>query len=261
MSTILYRMPAGVLGDITRHDFDTEPVLVDTGNPPLSYGIPVLIDPTTQGARPVAASDAGLTGVYGFAARPYPIQQLSGGMSSSLGGGVPPTAQALDVLRRGYMLVLPSGSAAFAKGNPVFVYIGASTGAHVQQGVENAASASVVSAAGGGNTGNGTVSAGPTIVAAKAVNGVYTLTFTAATAFAIVDPNGKQLATGVTGSAYSDGGLGFTITAGGTAFVAGDTFTFTVTLLTIALDSKYTFNGPLGSDVAGNAIVEIAVNV
>lgn len=80
----------------------------------------------------------------------------------------------------------------------------------------------------GGNTGNGTMG---TVTAVgtmpPAAPGKYTVNFTAATAFTVTDPNGRQLSTGVTGTAYSDI-VSFTITAGGTAFVAGDGFVITV---------------------------------
>jgi hypothetical protein len=77
----------------------------------------------------------------------------------------------------------------------------------------------------GGNTGTGTV--GSLSAGLGALAGAYTVTFTAATAFQVFDPAGKELRNGVTGTAYSDE-IGFTITAGGTAFVAGDGFTITV---------------------------------
>lgn len=77
----------------------------------------------------------------------------------------------------------------------------------------------------GGNTGNGTVSA--VTIAAGAKSGVYKVEFTAATKFSVTDPEGFQISTGSTGSAFSDD-VGFTITAGGTAFVAGDGFDITV---------------------------------
>ncbi len=72
----------------------------------------------------------------------------------------------------------------------------------------------------------------------------------------MVDPNGKQLADGQTGVAYSDAGLGFTITAGGTAFVAGDGFDMTVTFNTIPVPNAY-FNGPGDSTGA----TELAFNL
>jgi len=77
----------------------------------------------------------------------------------------------------------------------------------------------------GGNTGNATISA--VTLGAGAKRGVYTVDFTAATKFDVIDPDGFKIKSGSTGSAYSDD-LGFTITAGGTPMVAGDGFTIAV---------------------------------
>ncbi len=77
------------------------------------------------------------------------------------------------------------------------------------------------------NTGNATCSA--VTAAATAKLGTYLVLFSAATAFTVIDPNGDRLKTaGATGTAFADGGLGFTITVGGTPMVSGDTFTITV---------------------------------
>lgn len=84
----------------------------------------------------------------------------------------------------------------------------------------------MVSAANGGNTGNGTV--GSTSVSGYAAKaGVYSVEFDDATHFIVSDPTGQEVGHGTTGVAFKSGGLGFTITAGGTAFVAGDSFTVT----------------------------------
>lgn len=56
--------------------------------------------------------------------------------------------------------------------------------------------------------------------------GTYSLVYTSATAFTVTDPNGAT-ATGSNGVAFSALGIAFTMTAGGTAFVAGDRFTIT----------------------------------
>lgn len=85
--------------------------------------------------------------------------------------------------------------------------------------------ASAVAAALGTNTGNGTVGA-ITPVSVPTQIGVYSVVFTSATAFTVTAPDGVT-ANGVTGSAFSALGIGFTITAGGTAFVAGDSFAIT----------------------------------
>src|SRR5579875_2714082 len=76
-----------------------------------------------------------------------------------------------------------------------------------------------------GNTGNGTV--GSLSIGSGAQLGNYTVSFVSATDYIVADPNGRQLAAGATGTAYSDE-IGFTITAGGTAFAAGDGFTIAV---------------------------------
>jgi hypothetical protein len=70
-----------------------------------------------------------------------------------------------------------------------------------------------------GNTGNFTC--GTVTVAQGAIEGTYMIEFIAATVFNVQAPNGVEYE-GHTGVAFSAGGLGFTITAGGTAAVAGD---------------------------------------
>lgn len=82
------------------------------------------------------------------------------------------------------------------------------------------------SAATAGNTGNPTF--GTIAVSAAAKPGDYKLTFSAATKFTVEDPAGVTVGNGTTGVAFSKSGLGFTLTAGGTAAVAGDEFTISV---------------------------------
>jgi hypothetical protein len=57
---------------------------------------------------------------------------------------------------------------------------------------------------------------------------VYSVLFTSPTAFTVTAPSGAT-AMGTVGVAFSALGIGFTITAGATAFVAGDTFAITTT--------------------------------
>jgi hypothetical protein len=78
----------------------------------------------------------------------------------------------------------------------------------------------------GGNTGNGTISA-VTNQGTGETAGIYTVRFTSPTTFNVEKPNGDMIGQGSTGTAFSDD-VGFTITAGGTAFVAGDGFDITV---------------------------------
>lgn len=103
------------------------------------------------------------------------------------------------------------------------------------------------SAALGANVGNGTF--GTITVGAPAVPGAYAVEFDDATHFVVSSPSGAEVGHGVTGAAFVAGGLGFTITAGGTAFAAGDSFNVTIA----AGSGKYVAFDPTlgdGSEVA-----------
>lgn len=95
-----------------------------------------------------------------------------------------------------------------------------------------ATAGTAVAAAVAGNTGNGTC--GAVTVGAGAKAGVHKVTFIEPTTnlgtFIVEDPDGIVIADGVVGTAFSGGGLGFTIADGATDFAAGDQFTITVTL-------------------------------
>ncbi|CAE6811829.1 hypothetical protein R69746_05657 [Paraburkholderia aspalathi] len=106
--------------------------------------------------------------------------------------------------------------------------------------------ATAVAAALGTNTGNGTFGA-ITPVTVPTQIGVYSVLFTAATAFTVTAPSGAT-STGSTGVAFSALGIGFTITAGGTAFAAGDTFAITTT----AVVGKPTAAAVAGGSNVGN---------
>lgn len=116
-------------------------------------------------------------------------------------------------------------------------------------GKVSSAAAPTAAAKSGGNTGNGTISA----VTAKAgvKQGVYKVEFTAATKFDVTDPEGFKVKSGTTGVAYADD-LGFTITAGGTPFVAGDGFDIT------ALPQSFKYKA---LDLAGTDGSEVACAV
>lgn len=95
-----------------------------------------------------------------------------------------------------------------------------------------------------GNTGNGTV--GGIAIQAPALAGSYLITFISATEFMVTDPNGMpvpaeggtvdlstdqvEVGPGTVGVVFNSGGVGFLVTAGATAFVAGDNFTLAVTI-------------------------------
>lgn len=81
-------------------------------------------------------------------------------------------------------------------------------------------------AAQAGNTGNFTSSA--VVESSGASVGVYRIEFIAATVYTVFDPTGNFLGEGNLGTAFSAGGMTFTLTAGLTAAVAGDGGTITV---------------------------------
>lgn len=86
-------------------------------------------------------------------------------------------------------------------------------------------------AAGGSNTGDGTMAATPTI-GNDAVVGEYTLNITAAASdageFELIDPDGDIVGTGDVASAFTSSHLNFTLQDGAADFIVGDTFTITV---------------------------------
>jgi hypothetical protein len=139
-----FRMGAGFPGDVNRgHPASIEPVLIDAAAPPTAYGQPVLVDPTTDGVRPFTTTDTAITSIWGVTVRPFPMQASTGTAygGAAFGAATPPTSGALDVLRSGYIMstALPAGSAIVSKGSPVFVWCAASSGAHIQGGIEAAA--------------------------------------------------------------------------------------------------------------------------
>ena len=84
-------------------------------------------------------------------------------------------------------------------------------------------------AVGGSNVGNATIAKdGSTPLLEGAEPGTYRITNTDATHFTVVDANGVTVGIGVFGTAFANE-IKFTITAGATPCVAGDTFTFPVT--------------------------------
>lgn len=138
-TSFTFRMGAGFPGDVNRgHPASIQPCAIDQSAPPSAYGQAVLVDPTTQGVRPLTTGDYGATEIWGVTARPYPLQQPSapGNNYGEQGYGTitPPALQPIDVLRGGYILVPVVGAP--VKGGPVFVWCAVSGGGHTQGGFE-----------------------------------------------------------------------------------------------------------------------------
>lgn len=111
-----------------------------------------------------------------------------------------------------------------------------------------------------GNTGNGTITASPTVGAA-AVPGTVNIVLTSATAFTVKKADGTNVGagTGTVGTPFSGGGLGFTVTAGGTPFIAGDNGTVVVDVGS-GKYKPYDPDGVDGSQTAAGILVDLAVD-
>ena len=144
-----FRMGAGFPGDVNRvHPFSIVAGLVDTAiQSPRLYGDPVLINTATNAYRGITTTDTSTLNVDGVAVRPYPTQQQTGGMTSTLGVAAPPTNLPLDVLEDGFIMATChnlSGSTTLpTKKGAVYVYTAASSGNHVQGGLESASGANL----------------------------------------------------------------------------------------------------------------------
>jgi len=114
-NAFIYRMPAGIAGDVTRREHaDIEAQVMDSDYPVLRYGEPVKM--VSGEIRPITTGDV-VGDIYGFGVRPYPAQ---GASSEAIGTATPSTTLPFDVIRRGYLTVkVQNGSP--AKNGSVYV--------------------------------------------------------------------------------------------------------------------------------------------
>ncbi|MFP5515462.1 MAG: head decoration protein [Alphaproteobacteria bacterium] len=109
-----------------------------------------------------------------------------------------------------------------------------------------------------GNAGNGTLGA-VTVGAAKP--GAYAVTFiepaTNAGSFQVEDPDGVNVGTGAVGTAFTGGGLTFTIADGATDFAAGDQFKITVA----AGSGRFKLWNPANTDGSETAVAVLYAEV
>lgn len=124
-NAILYRMPSGIPGDVSRKSHSTIEAHLAKGNFG-AFGIFGKL--TADGFGPLAAAD---TDVYGLIVRSYPTQSALNG----LGAAVPQTGIMHDVLRRGYMTVRCNAGTA-KKAGSVFVRVDAGTDLKPIGGIE-----------------------------------------------------------------------------------------------------------------------------
>lgn len=98
-NAFIYRMPAGIPGDVSRKEMSKiEPHLFDADYPCLEFGIPVKL--SSGKIRPMATGDTEQP--YGFLVRPYPSMMSS---SEAIGTATPDVTKVADILVSGYMTV------------------------------------------------------------------------------------------------------------------------------------------------------------
>lgn len=140
-----YRMGAGFPGDVNRtHPASILPVINDPTTPIRLYGDPGIYNASANTIRGFTTGDTALTRIDGIIVRPFPIQQTSGGPNASFGVGAAPGGNSvIDVVRQGFVIVNCYNFAVSppAKGGTVYVWVAASSGQHVQGGLEAAVSA------------------------------------------------------------------------------------------------------------------------
>lgn len=99
MTAFIYRMPAGIPGDLTRREAaKVEQQQLDAAYPVTVFGVPVKM--VSGKIRPMAEDDSGQP--YGFLVRPYPTQRQT---NELLGVATPDLTQICDVMVSGYMTV------------------------------------------------------------------------------------------------------------------------------------------------------------
>ncbi len=135
------RMPTGFPGDVNRtHPFNVVPGLMNSSvQAPRLFGDPVLIDTATNSYRGIVVGDLAAVTIDGIVVRPYPTQQTSGGMTSTIGTGAPATNQPVDVISEGYVMVKVNNGGTPTKKGAVYIWVAASSGNHVQGGFESVA--------------------------------------------------------------------------------------------------------------------------
>jgi len=255
-----YQMPSGIAGSITRPEYAIiEAQMLNQSTPPTAFGVAVKM--VSGVLLPIGSGDVS-NSIYGVLVRPYPT---SGNGTDGLGVAVPNKAFPADVLKRGYINVIVNNFASVppTKDSPVYVRVGNGSTNKVVGNFE-AAPELVVTGVAGTNTGNGTIGSlgGSQTWALNTAAGTYKATFTTATAYNVTDSTGSIIATGVasgTPTAFvAENGLTGKITTGGVAFVAGDSFTITVTANTILYGSINTYYTG-ATDAYGNGEIGIAI--
>ena len=216
-----YGVPAGVAGSVSR-PLDSEVETIYLGStPPTAYGAVLVED---GAGKYIAISGSNVAAdIQGFLARSVP--NISGGIDNTFSANTPNATYLQGRLTRGYMRVTCTQGTP-VKGGIVYVRAVADTG----KLVGDIEASSDVIVAGGTITGTGTGTIAATVTA-SAIVGTWSLklqTTSQTSLVTVIDPNGLRHPDATVGTAYTSGGLTFTITAGGT-MTAGDSFAPVVT--------------------------------
>ena len=221
-TAILYRMPSGTAGDITRKGSFSAVVtgFFHASYLPTAFGVPVKM---VSGLLRMLPASAAATDIYGILARTAP--QI--GTTPDANGNSTGITAALEqaIMKKGFMNVLCTIGTP-ARGGKVFCRVVADTGKAVGD-LEATMDKTVANGAIHG-TGTGTIAC---TVATGCKAGTWTLTLQSTSQTAkvtVIDPDGVRWADATVGSAYSQGGLSFTISAAGT-MTSGDYFIPVVT--------------------------------
>lgn len=146
--SIGYRMSAGFAGDVNRfHPASIVPRLMDAANPIRQYGDPCILGAANSVRGFIAADVTTPVKIRGILVRPQVTQAISATMTSTIGGGTPPTGAApVDILEQGYGMAKCNNVAAGSPvmGGAVYIWVAASAGSDVQGGFRGAANASAV---------------------------------------------------------------------------------------------------------------------
>lgn len=228
-NSFLYRMPSGVVGSVTRPlETAVESVFLNASKPVLSFGAPVKL--VSGKAEPLEAGNAASV-FYGILARVAP--SIGGSTAQLFASQNPNTDSVQGIVTRGYVNVACTIGTP-VRGGQVYARVVADTGKLVGD-IE--ATADVV-VAGGVITGTGTGTIAATVTSA-AIAGTWSLvlqTTSQTSKVTVIDPNGLRHPDATVGTAYTTGGLTFTITAAGT-MTAGDSFAPVVTAKNVPLDN------------------------
>lgn len=239
----LYGTPAGVAGSISRPlDSEVESVYLGA-TPPTAYGT-VLVGDGAGKYIAIAGSNV-QSDIKGFLARSVP--NISGGIDNTFTANTPNATYIQGRMYRGYMRVTCTQGTP-VKGGAVYVRTVADTG----KLVGDLESVSDVSVAGGVITGTGTGTIAAT-VSATAIVGTWSLklqTTSQTSLVTVIDPNGVRHLDATVGTAYTSGGLTFTITAAGT-MTAGDSFSPVVSTKSLAiLGAEWALSGKDANNVS-----------